>query len=314
MAIDRMREQALWRELTPRVKRGVLALMDNVKFKDGKAISTKTGKDVSHIVTVSLKTTAEQVEGLTAINELSAHQMENGGFIFAFFRQLTTIEQRFPTLTKQDIARLMYLATFIAYESNRLQSANGKKHYTKKDLEKLVGMSSKRFNEFFGRLVNEKIIEETETGEIFMNPTVFYRGELKNHEYDISDLEHTRLFKKTVQDLYAEFKGRRLGQLAVIYSVIPFLNLHYNVVCYNTTETSEELVKPMGLEHLTKMLGYSNPSVLKRTLNNIKVDGKPVFGFFENPHDRRSYRIAVNPRVVFAGSNDSLKCVKVFFN
>lgn len=312
--MNRLAEQRMWEELNPKVKRGILTIMDDVTFKNGKAIFNKTGEDVTHLVDVGLKTSEKQVERLKEIDELTQHQIENGGFIFAFFRQLTSMQERFPSLTKQDIARLMYIATYINYEDNRLQSDNGKRHYNKKDLEKLVEMSTKRFNEFFNRLEQEDIIHEAESGELFINPTLFYRGELRNHEYDISDLSYTRMFKKTVRDLYAEFKGRRLGQLAVIYSVLPYLNFSANVICYNPEETSDELIKPMELGELSKFLGYSDAHKLKRALNNIKIDGKPVFAFFENPHDRRTMRIVINPNVVFAGNGEQLKAIKVLFN
>lgn len=314
MAIDRIEEQRIWREAHPKVRSYLVELMDNVAFKGGKAWDMQTGEEVTHLVDVGIKTTDKQVRRLKEIDDLSRHHIDNGGFILVFFKQLKTFEERFPSLTKQDTARLMYIATFISWENNRLQSDNGKKHYTKKDIEKLVEMSSKRFNEFFRRLEKEDIIHEAESGELFINPTVFYRGELRNHEYDISNLEYTRLFKQTVRNLYAEFKGRRLGQLAVIYSIIPFLNFSTNIISYNPEETSEELIEPMELGKLTELLGYSNSTVLKRTLNNIKVDGKPVFGFFENPHDRRTQRIIVNPRVVFAGNGNELKAIKVLFN
>lgn len=65
-------------------------------------------------------------------------------------------------------------------------------------------MTRKWFNDFFGRLENEGIIrEDQETGEIFIHPTVFYRGTMRNHDYDMSDVKHTRLFRKTIRDLYA---------------------------------------------------------------------------------------------------------------
>jgi len=314
VAIDWQKEQQEWQGLHPNIKREVNRFSDNFIMKDGRAFSTETGVDITHIIADGKKTTAEQVRGLQAIDEMSEHQIENGKFMFAFFKQLTTMESRFPSLTKQDSARLMYLGTFTAWKTNRLQTDNGKKHYTKKDIGILVDMSSKRFNEFFRKLENEGIIEEKETGEVYMNQTVFYRGKLRDNDYDVSDLDHTRLFRKTVRDLYAEFKGRRLAQLSVIYSIIPFLNFNYNIVCHNPSETSEDLVEPMGLDELTKILDYSNTTVLKQSLNRIKVDGKPVFGFFENPYDRRKFRIVVNPRVVFAGNNDSLRAIKVLFN
>src|SRR5699024_8885543 len=197
---------------------------------------------------------------------------------------------------------------------NRLQTDNGKKHYVKKDIEELVGMSRKRFNEFYRELEKEGIIEEKETGEIIMNQSVFYRGELSNNEYDVQDLDYTQLFRKTVRKLYAEFQGRRLAQLANIYAVLPFLNLHYNIVCHNPAETSEELVRPMTLTELAEILAYSDSHKLKRALETIKVDGRPVFWLPHNVHDKRQTRIVVSPYVVFSGGGDSLKALKAMFN
>lgn len=312
--IDRLEEQRVWQNTPPKLKRGLLAIMDDVTFQDGKATHNATGNDVTHLVDLGLKTSPGQIQALKSNSEMNTHSKENGGFIIAFFSQARTIEERFPTLTKQDTARLMYIGTYIAWESNRLQSDNGKKHYKKKDLEKLVDMSTKRFNELFKRLEDEDIIHEAETGELFINPTVFYRGTLRNLEYDVRDLTYTRMFKKTVRDLYTQYKGRTLGQLALIYSILPFLNFNTNVVCFNPEETAEDLIRPMGLDNLAALLGYKDASSLKRSLNRIKVDSKPVFGFFENPYDRRKWRITVNPKVVFAGNGEALKSIKVLFN
>lgn len=316
MSIDRMEEQRIWQNAAPKVKRGLLAIMNDVTVKDGQSIYNKTGEDVSHLVSVGLTTTDRQVRALDSSDELSRHAIENGKYILVFFEQLKTIESRFSTeLTRQDIARVLYLSTFISWESGRLQTDNGKQHYTKKELGALVDMSTKRFNEFYKRIQAEDIVQEdAKTGEIFVNPTMFYRGEIRNLDVDVSGYDHARLYKKTVRDLYAEFKGRRLGQLSVIYSVLPFLNFNTNIVSYNPNETSEDLIKPIDLKRLSTLLGYKDAATLKRTLNVIKVDGKPVFGFFENPHDRRQLRIVVNPRVVFAGNGESLTVIKALFN
>src|SRR5699024_8379836 len=139
-------------------------------------------------------------------------------------------------------------------------SDNGRKHYTKKDLEEMLSMSTKRFNEFFSRLENENVIQEIETGEIYINTTIAYYDRKKSNPYDMSDYQQTRLFKDTVRELYQEFKGRRLGQLSVIYSVLPFLNFQSNVICHNPDETSDKLVKPMELKELADLLGYDNSS------------------------------------------------------
>lgn len=314
MAIEKHDQTRIWKDLNPKVRRRAESIMKDVTFKDGVATYNKTGEDVSHMVDIGIKATEKQVRRLKAVDELSQHEIENGGFIIAFFKQLNTIEQRFPTLSKQDTARLLFIGTFIAWETNRLQADNGRSIIDRKKLEGLVEMSTKRFKEFFRRIEDEGIIRETESGELFINPTIFYRGEMKKHPYDISDYKYTRIFKETVRDLYKQFKGRTLAQLAVVYSVIPFLNFNTNIVSFNPEETDEDLIEPMNLDNLAELLGYADASSLKRTLNRIKVDGKPVFGFFENPNDRRKYRIVINPRVIFAGNGDSLRAVKALFN
>lgn len=314
MTINRVEEYEVWQGLNQKQKRGFNALKDNVLFKDGRAFSTATGEEVTGMIDVGIVTSDNQARRLKEKDELSKHQTENGGFIFAFFKQSSAISERFPSLTKQDAARLMYIATFISWQENRLQSDNGHTHYTKKHLEELVSMSRKRFNELFKRLKNENIIHEKETGELFINPSVFYRGELSAHDYDIGDLQYTRLFKQTVRDLYKQFGGRTLGQLANIYTVLPFLNFQTNIICFNPNETSEDLIKPMPISELADILEYKDITKLTTALNRIKVDGKPVFAFVDNPHDRRERRVIVNPRVVFAGNGESLKAVKAMFN
>lgn len=314
MSINRLEEQHIYRNLHPKTKRGALALMDNVAFQDGRAFNMETGEEVTHLVQVGLKTTDKQIRGIKAVDELKSHQKELGGFIFVFFKQLNKMEHRFPKLTKQDVARLMYIATFVAWGTNRLQSDNGKKHYAKIDLEELVGLSRKRFNEFYKKLIDDNIIEETETGELFMNQSVFYSGFIKQNEYDVRDLDYTLLFKNTVRKLYDEYRGRRLAQLANIYSVMPFINLNYNIVCHNPAETSEELIKPMSLNELATLLDYSDAHKLKRALESIRVNNRPVFWIPPNVNDKRELRIIVSPYVIFAGSGESLKAVKAQFN
>ncbi|SKA88723.1 hypothetical protein [Sporosarcina newyorkensis] len=312
--IDRIQEQQHWMGLHPRIKRGVMAAKENMTVIDGKAFD-QSGRDITHMVDVVVKTTEKQARGLEVVDGLTALEKENGGFVFAFFKQSRTIEERFPSLTQQDIARLMYIGTFVAWKTGRLQSENGKAIIDREKLESLVEMSRRRFNELFRRYEAEGILrEDKETGEIFVNPTVFFRGHIKGSGLDVSHLQYTRMFRTTVRDLYAKFKGRTLGQLAIIYSVMPFLNFNTNIVCYNPKETIEEMLRPMPLNKLATLLGYDDPAKLKRALNAVKVDDKPVFTYVTNAHDRRKQNIIINPRVIYAGDGKGLGAITALFN
>lgn len=307
-----MTDAIQWHDLHPKVKRGLLATADNVTIRDGVATDLN-GNVVTDRIQFTPVLSAPQVRKLDVINDMTAHQSENDGFVFAFFRQSRMIEERFPTLLKPDLARLMYVGSYIAWESGQLRYDNGVP-IEKDGMHTLVSMSRKRFNEFYARLIAEDIIQEAEDGTIYVNPSVFYRGGIKSYQYALDDVQYTRMFRKTVRELYTAYNGRALGQLALVYAVMPFVNFQTNIVAYNADESKEALVKPMSLDKLAVLLDYGNANKLKAALNRVKVNGNPVFGFFENPHDRRTFRIVVNPYVIYAGDGDGLRALKALFS
>jgi hypothetical protein len=308
---DRQAEHLAWNRLTPTAKRGILAVKENAIIKDGR-ITGADGNDYTHRIELTVKTTESQREALQAIDELSAHEIDNGHFVFAFFESCKTMSEQYPSLTQADLARLMFVGTYTGYRNGRLQHDNGRV-IDKKSLETLVGMSRNKFSEFYRKLISEDILQEN-NGELFVNPAVFYRGPIKESGYQLDEYRHTRLFRKTVRDLYELYKGRKTGQLAVIYAVLPFLNFNTNVVCFNPKENNEDELRPMNLENLSALLGYKDTQKLKRALDSVKIDNQRVFWLPQNVNDKRQKRIVVNPRVVFAGSAESLKAIKVLFN
>lgn len=314
MAVNRVEIERTWKEAHPKVKRRIFDVQQNATVVGG-VITDGNGEDVSHLVELvpkAPKVTPHQSFGLSVVSDLAEHEALNGGFVLAFFSRATTVAERFPELTAQDLARLMFIGTYVAWETNRLQYDNGR-IIKKKGLEELVDMSTRRFNDFYKRLLDEEIIAE-QGEEVFVNPTLFYRGELKKIGYDVSHLQYTRVFRKTVRELYSQFKGRTLKQLSIIYSVLPFLNFDTNIVCFNPEETDPELLRPMYLEKLAALLGYQDSHKLKRALETIKVDGKPVFWLPPNVNDKRQRRIVVNPNVIYGGDAKSLAVIKGLFS
>jgi hypothetical protein len=256
--------------------------------------------------------TDAQHEGLQAVDEMTAHEIENGLFVFAFFESCKTMGEQYPSLSQAELARLMFVGTYTGYRTGRLQHDNGRV-IEKKALEVLVGISRNKFAEFYRKLVSEGVLQE-KGKELYVNPSVFYRGSVKDIGYKLDEYRHTRLFRKTVRDLYEKYTGRATTQLAIIYAVLPFLNFDTNVVCFNPKETDEDEIQPMNLENLAALLHYQDTHKLKRALESVKIDGQPVFWLPQNVHDKRQRRIIVNPRVVFAGSAESLRAIKVLFN
>lgn len=312
MAVSRIEEQQRWTNLSPKTRRGFNAMKENLTVIDGIAYN-QNGKDVSHLVDIVPKYTEKQTEGFRNKNNLSNHHEANGGFVFAFFEELKTMEQKFPTLSQSDLARVIFVGTYAGWETGELKHDNGVS-INKKALTELVGMSRNKFNTFFKSIVDCEIIAEQD-GAIFMNQTLFFRGELNDGiKHLTKDLQYTRLYRKTVRDLYAMYNGRTIKQLALIYAVLPFVNFDSNVICFNPSESNKELVKPIPLDKLAVLLGYADYRKLKTALNAVKYEGQPVFGFFESGNDRRKKKTVVNPRVIYAGDGKSLEGIRVLFN
>ena len=96
MAVDRAREERLWRNLSPKTKRGVLALKENANVRDGR-IYDMEGNDQSHILEVNLKTTDKQIQALKAVDELTEHELENGGLFSPFLK----VARRWPNVFRR---------------------------------------------------------------------------------------------------------------------------------------------------------------------------------------------------------------------
>ncbi|MEK4627340.1 hypothetical protein MKZ17_03740 [Solibacillus sp. FSL R7-0682] len=260
---------------------------------------------------VPIRTEAQQ-RFIESKKVLGDHEAENGGFVFTFFKQSRTINERFPSLVAADIARLMYLATFSAWKTGRVQYDNGRV-IDRKAVEEMFKLSERRARQLFERFISEGILSEQD-GAVYVNQSVFYRGSISDAPKEVTDLKYTRMFKDTVRDLYEKSEGKTIAQLALVYSIMPFLHFGSNAVCHNPDEVIDEQIELMTLDELAVLLEYKDAAKLKTAMNKVKIGGKPVFGFFENPNDRRTKRIVVNPRAVYAGDGKQLAAIKILFN
>lgn len=309
--MNRRAEELQWKKLNQREKREFFRVKQR-GFIDNGRIYNEDGEDVSDYFELATKVPEEVSRGLSVKGELAEHEKENGGFFFAFFIQAQSMSDRFPELTQSDLARLMFIGTYVAWQTNRLQYDNGR-IIDKKALNKLLGMNQRNFRDFWKRLESSGIVQEYDS-MIYVNPSVFYRGNVKKLHSDVEEMKYARMFKKTIRDLYEQFNGRTIKQLALIYCVIPWMNFDTNIVCNNPNDTDAERLSPMSIGTLADHLGYERPDKLKQALERIKLDGEPVFYCPPSVHDRRQNRVIINPNVVYAGNGEMLAAIKILFN
>lgn len=312
---DYKAEQRVWKGLSPELKRQAIGLTQNFTVIDGQAYDTETGENITAKLHIEPVISVAQREGVQIKEELRKHQQDYGGYVFTFFNAMQSISERFPSLTQSDMARLMFIGTYVSYndgEANHgyLRHDNGVT-LNKKTLGELLGMSRNKYSELYKKLIDENIIAEMPDG-LAVNPTVFYRGE--HVESFRGDYQYTRLFRKTARELYAKFNGRSIRKLGVIYSILPYVNFNFNIVCNNPQQVIDGKVETMKLKDLATRLGYKDYKHLLKIMREITYQDKPVFKFVDDGKNRRSSYIIVNPSVIYAGNGKHLKAIRVLFD
>ncbi|MED4082651.1 hypothetical protein P4637_17280 [Halalkalibacterium halodurans] len=251
------------------------------------------------------------------MTKLDYHADKYGGFIIAFFEGSRRMTDIFPDLTQADYARLLYVSTYTAYSERDdlhcyLKHDNG--HFiNRSSLYKLLGVSRNTFSVFYRKLIDNNIIQELD-GKLAINPAFFFRGEIKKavHFHSVGT-KHTRVFRRTVRELYKEYGQRKTKQLGILYAILPYVNFRYNILCHNPAESNCDLVQPIKLGELAGKLGYRNASKLKTAMRGIRFEDMPVFQFVEDAHDNRQRKVIVNPALFYASGGETLEAAKALF-
>ncbi|MCL1700822.1 hypothetical protein [Lysinibacillus sp. Bpr_S20] len=305
--------------LTRKEREEVIRLSMNHSIVNGKAYDNETGEYIGdrfqHEWLTPIKKTFKNINPLYTKenkNAIEIHCEGNGGFVFALFKSNSSILDRLPLLSKQDIARLMYIATFTHYHTGRLQKGDGTV-ITTDTFPALVRLTKQRATEYLNRLIDSNVVTVSQYNELLMSKEYFLRGTVKDIES--KSINYTRLFKKTVRDLFQNASSREITHLSTIYMTLPYINLYHNVISYNPHENDPYMVRAMDTKILANELGYKSYNKLTTMLNKLTINDKKVFNYYTDINDRRKRNIVVNPDVVYAGNSaKQLESVKVFFN
>ena len=208
----------------------------------------------------------------------SLHNKELGGFIFTIYEIGKEFNKHDEVLTQSDLTRLVFISTYANFDGVLMETQ--KTVMRKKKLQELTALSRSRFQELYSKLLKLEILLEQD-GRILMNEAYFFKGPIKDHDVGIAD-SCTRIYINTVRDLYSCTPTKSHKVLGVLFRMIPFLNIEFNIICHNPAERIADEVKPMVLGELADKLGYSCESVgkLKKELQSIKTkEGMQVVSF-----------------------------------
>ncbi|MEN0587049.1 hypothetical protein [Kurthia gibsonii] len=265
-------------------------------------------------IVLTQKYTQEQREFSQDREILNSHAKNSGGFVRAFYAKATSIDATYPDLKKEDLARLLFLSTYIQYETNQIRYENGRA-ISREQLCELLQMQARRFNEFLDRAIAADFLSYDEEESIFcMNDERFYRGSSNRHAGETKDLASVRIYRNTIRDLYNDYcKTRALATLSLVYRVLPYVSYATNVLSHNPESDAGE-IKPIDVTELQQIFSYSTKQKMVQALQKIRLKDEPLFLIVDNPHDLKKQRVIMNTRVVFAGKGKHLDSINVLFN
>lgn len=167
--------------------------------------------------------TPEQKSYVKNKSDMGKMTSDLGGFYMLYYN-----EELFDGLVSDThIARVIYLATFIEYDTNRLVFyENGKANvpFTEKDVKDILKIKDRQtYYDFKKEILDSKIMTITDDG-IFMNKKYFNRGEVQHKGYFM------RMYIDTIRQLYEQINTRQHKTLGYLFRLIPFIDYEYNII------------------------------------------------------------------------------------
>lgn len=227
------------------------------------------------------------------LNNLKIHDSykKYGSFVWLLYNAGQVLELG---VQPEELTKLIYISTYMDY-NNRLMSSDGKS-MSKSQMKKLLNVSDDTFSRFYSSLTKSELLHESKDKCLYLDTDVFQRGKIEN-----IDSNRTRLYVKSIRSLYKQAKISEHRLLSYLFQAIPFVNVNYNILCFNPVETDLDKVKPMQVKDFCLLVGYSqnNDRRLKTKLKGLRLKKLPVFSFVDNADGLFCY---INPNVYYAGN------------
>lgn len=227
---------------------------------------------------------------------------ECGNFYFNFYNRIS------ENLELQFLTRLFYYYTYLNYEG-RLVKTIGNRFIPIhiKETETILNISKRESDRTMKRLLELDLIRVDEKGYLMANKKYCTKGTIvKNNK-----VGKIRMFNDGIKSLYEKSQPREHKKLALLFKLIPYINLQWNIVCKNTEAELMEDIVPYSLKELSVLLEQTNITRFTKSLLDLTVNGENVILINKT---KNGDFITVNPRIYYKGTRkDELKyCIGLF--
>lgn len=189
-----------------------------------------------------------------------------GSFYFSYYNKMLNI------LKPQYLTRALYLCSYMNYDNLLIEGKTHHKPIYESDLIKIWNISRAEMFNTKKELIDLGILIVNENKTLSISENFCKKGELMKNIKD----EKARIFNDAIREIYEKAKPSEHKKLALLYKMLPYINLKWNMVCSNIDEEIKDLVQPIDVKTLCKLLNQSNVTKLKKDLLSLTVNGRPV--------------------------------------
>lgn len=248
-------------------------------LNDGYYVDGITGEVVPVAANATIMTQEErearkgQVQQIKTAKETVVAQKELcGDFYWTLF---DTKEKYYPDISDDLLAKIVYLITFMDYETNLLVVRDSitepKRPMLKKDVAKVIRLYRTKFQKFWNSLMATGVITEQPDGSLRVCDK-FCKGSLTD-----KNATAMKVFTHAVRYIYENTDLRSQRYISYLFRLIPYINLRYNIVCKNPLETERSEVVRMTGKEVCRMFGVDDSNVrrfLRMLLHKINFVDK----------------------------------------
>ena len=175
-------------------------------------------------------------------------------------------------LKPQYLTRALYLCSYMNYDNLLIEGKTHHKPIYESDLIRIWNISRAEMFNTKKELIDLGILIVNENKTLSISDDFCKKGELMKNIKD----EKARIFNDAIREIYEKAKPSEHKKLALLYKMLPYINLKWNMVCSNIDEEIKDLVQPIDVKTLCKLLNQSNVTKLKKDLLSLTVNGRPV--------------------------------------
>lgn len=226
------------------------------------------------------------------------------------FYMTTCRKNQFEGLQPQDVARLVFIATFMDYNC---VLKNGDNYLTIDDLPDLLEVSKSTFDRLWDKIQGRYIVQ-SEDGSLTVVDG-FLRGRQKGIKERL-----TKVFIRQLQALYRNTPKSKRRLFGYMFQLLYCVNVEYNILSKNPLETELDRVEPLTIKEFAALIGYDESQVsrLEKAYSEVSFlcDGRlqHFCAFVDHGRNTDGRFVVVNPRIFYAGRcHEQVDVLGLFF-